>query len=114
MAAAVAETATKPRDGTRNRRATNIGGPFFVPTDPDHGPSVSDLLTALCPKIQTRLNDALSHLKSSSVSPRQDPFVGYVARDFAFDGLRADPRWDAFLRKAGLPKIEIPDPSSTP
>ena len=31
-----------------------------------------------------------------------------------FDTLRDDPRWDAFLRKAGLPKIEIPDPQSTP
>jgi hypothetical protein len=48
---------------------------FFVPTDPDHGPSVSDLLTALCPKIQTRLTDVLSHLKSSSVSPRHEPFL---------------------------------------
>ncbi len=45
---------------------------------------------------------------------RQDPFVALAPRDFAFDKLRNDPRWDDFLRKAGLPKIEIPDPSSTP
>ncbi len=45
---------------------------------------------------------------------RQDPFVVYVAGDFAFDSLHSDPRWNAFLEKAGLSKIEIPDPSSTP
>ena len=46
---------------------------------------------------------------------RQDPFVFLVTRhNFAFDKLRDDPRWNAFLEKAGLSKIEIPDPSSTP
>ncbi|MHC5108907.1 MAG: protein kinase domain-containing protein [Planctomycetota bacterium] len=45
---------------------------------------------------------------------RQDPFVVYAARHFAFDNLHDDPRWNAFLRKAGIPKLEIPDPARTP
>ena len=44
----------------------------------------------------------------------QEPLIFFIGAHPAFDNLRDDPRYDAFLRKAGLPKIEIPDPSSTP
>ena len=44
----------------------------------------------------------------------QDPFVFLAEFHLAFDKIRDDPRFDAFLEQAGLPKIEIADPSSTP
>ncbi len=44
----------------------------------------------------------------------QDPFIFFIEVYPAFDNLRDDPRWAAFLRKAGLSKIEMPAPSLTP
>ena len=44
----------------------------------------------------------------------QEPLIFFIGTHPAFDNLRDDPRYDAFLRKAGHPKIEIADPSSTP
>ncbi len=41
---------------------------------------------------------------------QQDPLVRQVETSHAFDNLRDDARWEHFLRNAGLPKIEIPDP----
>ena len=45
---------------------------------------------------------------------KQDPEVLYVPTLPAYDKLRDDLRFDAFLQKAGLSKIEIPLPSTTP
>ena len=44
----------------------------------------------------------------------EDPFIRYAKVFFAFDGLRNDPRFDAFIEKAGLSKIEIPQASTSP
>ena len=48
-AAAVAETATKPRRGSREQRGHHIGGPFFARADPDHDATAPDRLTATIP-----------------------------------------------------------------
>ncbi len=40
--------------------------------------------------------------------------VNFVPTRPNFEKLHSDPRWNVFLRNAGFPEIEIPDPSSTP
>ncbi len=45
---------------------------------------------------------------------QQDPDLLLLETSHAYDNLRNDPRWADFRRTTGLPKIEIPDPSSTP
>ena len=40
--------------------------------------------------------------------------VNFVPTRPNFEKLHSDPRWDAFLRRAGLSKIEIPVPPTTP
>ena len=45
---------------------------------------------------------------------KQDPTISSIGVHPKWDNLRDDPRWDDFLRKAGVPKIEMPAPSPTP
>ena len=40
--------------------------------------------------------------------------VNLVPTRPSFEKLHSDPRWNAFLRKAGFPEIEMPAPSLTP
>ena len=45
---------------------------------------------------------------------QEDPEIILIRSYPPYDKLRDDPRFDAFLEKAGLSKIEIPQASTTP
>ena len=45
---------------------------------------------------------------------QKSPEVNFIGAMPVYDKLHDDPRFDALLERVGLPKIEMPDPSSRP